>query len=141
MLGILHTIWLKLNPQNICDMGGFIEAISLCLNLVPDDGFLPYSMPEVFNKTEHDFTGIIIACAEFKPVLHQEIFWVQQYIYLLCTRVELNVLHHSQGICQKRFQNLEFLDWLKMHFLAGLKSFHKSCSKKFDFNIWVPIPI
>ena len=52
MLAILHTIWLKLNPQNICGMGGFIEAISLCLNLVPDDGFLPYSMPEVFNKTE-----------------------------------------------------------------------------------------
>ena len=56
-------------------MGGFMETISLCLNLKSDDEFLPYSVPEVFNKTEHELTGIIIACAEFKPLLHPEFFW------------------------------------------------------------------
>ena len=29
----------------------FMEAIFLCLNLKPDDGFLRYSMPKVFDKT------------------------------------------------------------------------------------------
>ena len=34
---------------------------------------LPYSKPEVFNKTGHGFTDII-AWSEFKPVLHPELF-------------------------------------------------------------------
>ena len=39
-----------------------MEAIFSCLlNLKPVDGFLVYSMPEVFNKTGHDLTDIIIA--------------------------------------------------------------------------------
>ena len=29
----------------------FVKAILSCLNLKPDDGFLPYNMPELFNKT------------------------------------------------------------------------------------------
>ena len=29
----------------------FVKAILPCLNLKPDDGFLPYTMPEDFNKT------------------------------------------------------------------------------------------
>ena len=40
----------------------------------PDDGFLPYNMPDVFNKTGHGFTDIAIAWYEFKPVLHPEYF-------------------------------------------------------------------
>ena len=39
----------------------FKEAIFSCLNLKPDDRFLPCSMPEVFYKTGHGFTDIIIA--------------------------------------------------------------------------------
>ena len=39
----------------------FMEAIFSCLNLKPEDIFLPYSMPEVFNKTGHGLTVIIIA--------------------------------------------------------------------------------
>ena len=39
----------------------FVKAIFLCLNLKPDDGFLPYSMPEVFNKTGHGLTDIIVS--------------------------------------------------------------------------------
>ena len=31
----------------------FLEAIFSCLNLNPDDGFSPYNMAEVFNKTGH----------------------------------------------------------------------------------------
>ena len=39
----------------------FVKAIFLCLNLKPDDDFLPYNMPEPFNKTEHGPTDIVIA--------------------------------------------------------------------------------
>ena len=46
-----------------------MKPIFSCLNLKPDDGFLPYSMTEVFNKTGYGLTGII-AWDEFKPVLH-----------------------------------------------------------------------
>ena len=53
----------------------FVKAIFSCLNLKPDDGFLPYNMPELFNKTGHGLTDIVIAWDEFKPVLHPEYFW------------------------------------------------------------------
>ena len=39
----------------------FMGAIFSILNLKPDYEFLPYSMPEVFNKTGHGLTDIIIA--------------------------------------------------------------------------------
>ena len=39
----------------------FAKAIFLCLNLKPDDGFLPYNIAELFNKTGHGLTGIVIA--------------------------------------------------------------------------------
>ena len=39
----------------------FVKAIFSCLNLKPDDGFLPYNMSDVFNKTGHDLTDIVIA--------------------------------------------------------------------------------
>ena len=51
----------------------FTKVIFSCLNLKPD-GFLPYSMPEAFNKTGHDLTDIIIVSDEFKPALHSEVF-------------------------------------------------------------------
>ena len=35
----------------------FAKGIFSCLNLKPDDGTLPYNMPELFNKTGH---GLII---------------------------------------------------------------------------------
>ena len=38
----------------------FMEAIFSCLNLKPDDGFLPYRMSEVFGKTAHVPTDTII---------------------------------------------------------------------------------
>ena len=39
----------------------FVKLIFSCLNLKPDDGFLPHNMPKVFNKTGHGLTGIAIA--------------------------------------------------------------------------------
>ena len=57
---ILHLIWLKF----------VVKAIFSCLNLKTDDGFLPYNMLKVFNKTGHCLTGIVIAWDEFKLVLH-----------------------------------------------------------------------
>ena len=44
----------------------FMKETFLCLNLKLDDGCLLYSMPEVFNKTGHCLTDIIIALDEFK---------------------------------------------------------------------------
>ena len=40
----------------------FEKAILSCLNLKPDDGFLPYNMPEFFNKTGHGLTDIVANC-------------------------------------------------------------------------------
>ena len=42
-----------------------MEAIFSCLNLKPDDGFLPYRMSEVFGKIAHGPTDTIIDWAEF----------------------------------------------------------------------------
>ena len=37
--------------------------------------FLPYNMPERFNKIGHCLTDIVIALDEFTPVFHPEYFW------------------------------------------------------------------
>ena len=39
----------------------FAKAIFSCLNLKPDDGFLPCNMSELFSKTGHGLTDILIA--------------------------------------------------------------------------------
>ena len=52
-----------------------MKATFSYLNFKPDDGFLPYKMPKVFNKTGHGLIGIVIAWDEFKPVLYTEYFW------------------------------------------------------------------
>ena len=85
----------------------FVKAIFSCLNLKPDDGFLPYNMPELFNKTGHGVTDIVIAGDEFKPVLHPEYFWEKWYMYLLCAGVEQKPLRHAWDLCQKHFKCLE----------------------------------
>ena len=66
----------------------FMKAIFSCLNLKFDDGFLLYSMHEVFNKTGHGLTGIIIAWAKFKPVLHPE-FFGRKGTYICCALGEI----------------------------------------------------
>ena len=54
----------------------FAKGIFSCLNLKPDDGTLPYNMPELFNKTGHGLIiDIVISWDEFKPVLYPEYFW------------------------------------------------------------------
>ena len=52
-----------------------MKAKFSCLNLEPDNGFLPYNMPKVFNKTGHGLIGIVMARDEFNPVLHTEYSW------------------------------------------------------------------
>ena len=52
-----------------------MKAIFPCLNLKHDDGFLPYNLAEVFDKTGHGLTETVFAWDEFKPVLHPEDFW------------------------------------------------------------------
>ena len=37
-------------------------------------------------------------------------------IYMLGTWVELMAAHHGWGLYQKIIHNLEYLDWLKIHF-------------------------
>ena len=39
----------------------FVKATFSCLILKPDDGFLPYNMTELFDKTGHGLPDIIIA--------------------------------------------------------------------------------
>ena len=44
----------------------FMEAVFSKINLRPDEGFLAYNMPEIFVKTGHGLTDIVIDCKEFK---------------------------------------------------------------------------
>ena len=78
-----------------------MKVIFSCLNLKPYDGFLPYNMSKVFNKTGHGLTVIEIAGDEFKPVFLTEYFWE----CILYARVKLKAL--SWGLCQKFFRSLE----------------------------------
>ena len=55
------TILLKRYPQNFVTWVVFVKATFSCLNRKPDDEFLLYNMPELFNKTGHGFTDIVIA--------------------------------------------------------------------------------
>ena len=38
----------------------FVKAVFSCLHLKTDDRFLPYTMPVLFNKTEHGLRDIVI---------------------------------------------------------------------------------
>ena len=44
----------------------FIEAIFSKINLRPDQRLLACNMPEIFIRTGHGLTGIVIDCTEFK---------------------------------------------------------------------------
>ena len=68
----------KVLSQNFCGVGSICEV-------KPDDGFLPYNMSELFNKTGHGLVEIMI-------VLH-----------LLCARVEQEALKHGWALSQKYF--------------------------------------
>ena len=71
--GIHAKIWWKYYPQNFCAVGVFTKAIFSCLNLKPEDEFLPCSIPEVFNKIGYGPKDII-DWDIFKPVLHLELW-------------------------------------------------------------------
>ena len=79
-----------------------MKPIFPCLNLKPDDRFLTYNMPEVFNKTGDDLTDIIIIWDEFKPVLHQS-FFGNNGTYIYCV-LEWNWRPSTMiGACVKIF--------------------------------------
>ena len=44
----------------------FLEIIFTCINLKPEAGFLLKKMPDIFIKTGHGLTDMIINCTEFK---------------------------------------------------------------------------
>ena len=44
----------------------FKEAVFSKINLKPDEGFPAYNMPEIFIRTGHGLTDIVIDCTEFK---------------------------------------------------------------------------
>ena len=54
------------------------------------------------------------------PTVFVGAYWC---IYLICTSVKLKRPHHSLELCQKIFYNLEYLEWLEMHFPASSKVF------------------
>ena len=62
-------------------------------------------------------------------------------IYLLCPLVELIGPPTSLEDFSENFWNFLYPDLFKMHSLGWSKMFNKPCSKKFEFNIWAPIPI
>ena len=50
----------KVLPTEFFSIPGFVREIFSCLNLKPDDGFLPYNMSELFNKIGCGLTDIVI---------------------------------------------------------------------------------
>ena len=68
----------KVLSQNFCGVGSISE-------IKPDDGFLPYNMSELFNKTGHGLIEIVIV------------------LYLLCARVKQEALKHGWALFQKYF--------------------------------------
>ena len=96
-------------------------------------------MPEVFNKTGHGLTDIVIAWDEFKAVSHPEFFWGNKGNYIYCV-LEWNWrLSTMVGACVKYFfWSLEWLRYVKTQLLSWLKTVYKPCSKKSGLSIWVP---
>ena len=79
----------------------FVKAIFPCLNLKPNDGLLPYNMPEVFNTTGYGFTDIIIDWDDFKPVFHH---FGNKSTYIYCV-IEWNWRPSTMvGACVKFFR-------------------------------------
>ena len=70
-----YLIYILSYTQNGSNMEAIFYGSNIFMvkpqNLAMD---LPYSKPEVFNKTRHGLTDII-AWSEVKPVLHPELFW------------------------------------------------------------------
>ena len=95
-----------------------MKAMFSCLNLKPDDGFLPHNMPELFNKTQHGLTDIVITWDEFKTALHPQYFW-EWYIYLLCARVEKKTINHGWGLCEIFFEEFRVTTLSEKCFSAG----------------------
>ena len=58
-----HTCYslFKVLPTESLLRGWYLKAIFSCLSLKPDLGFLPYNMLELFGKTGHGLTDIVIA--------------------------------------------------------------------------------
>ena len=58
-----HTCYnfVKVLSTDFCGVGSFVKATFSCLNFKPDDRFLPYNIPELFDKTGHGLTDIVIA--------------------------------------------------------------------------------
>ena len=64
-----------------------------------------------------------------------------RYFLAILVHISIMYLSGNRGPCQKNFYNLKYLDWLKMSYQLGLRSFYKPFFKIFELNIWAPIPI
>ena len=65
--------------------------------------------------------------------------WAYQYIYVLCTRVDIK--GPLGGLSEKSFSIYNICICLKCTSKPGLRSFCKPCSPKFRLNIQVPITV
>ena len=100
------------------------------------------NMPDIFNKTEHDLTDILIARAEFKSVLNPEFFFRHNTPYVYCVldwNSRLRTLFRGSPNFFFRTQSIQIS--LKFTSQPSLWSLYKPCSKRFGLNIWVPVPI
>ena len=82
----------------------FVEPIFLFLYLKPDDGFLPYNMSDVFNKT-----GIASQTLKF-PEINLSQFCtggIENGTYIYCAGVKLKTLQHGWGFRQILYRSLE----------------------------------
>ena len=66
----------------------FLETLFDEVDLHPDDGYLLKRMPEIFVKTGHSLTDMIIDCTEFKfqqatnfGFKHSYVFSLQKHTY------------------------------------------------------------
>ena len=109
----LRWKWDVINVENFHEVLRYIfqilatplKVIFSFLNLKPDNGFLPYNVPEAFNKTGDHLTNIIIAWDEFKP---RAVFFGNNGTYIYCV-LEWNWRPSTiVGACVKNlFKSLE----------------------------------
>ena len=74
-------------------------------------------------------------------VSYPEFFWAYRCIYLIFTWVELRAPRYDRVPFQKNVYDLEYLDWLEMHFPICSKVFYKTWSRKIGLIVWVSISI
>ena len=80
----------------------FLGTIFTCINLKPEAGFLLKKMPDIFVKTGHGLTDMIIDCTEFKfqhvPNLDLNSLMFSNYKNIITGKALIGIAPHGMGL-------------------------------------------